>query len=104
MHALPGWSFTLFALALAIPLSGQPLRITELVGVLILGGGVAALSLAGAATSPAESFGSSSGWFAAAAIAVVAGTRVRPSSGPVVAGWAARVPGAGHPCGAARRP
>lgn len=62
----------LFALALAIPLSGQPLRITELVGVLILGGGVAALSLARTATSPAESFGSSSGWFAAAAIAVVA--------------------------------
>jgi hypothetical protein len=38
----------------------------------ILGGGVAALSLARTATSPAESFGSSSGWFVAAAIAVVA--------------------------------
>lgn len=62
----------LFALALAIPLSGQRLRATELVGVLILGGGVAALSVARTATSPAESFSSPSGWFAAAAIAAVA--------------------------------
>lgn len=62
----------LFALALAIPLSGQRLRATELVGVLILGGGVAALSVARAASSPAKSFGSPSGWFAAAAIAAVA--------------------------------
>lgn len=62
----------LFALALAIPLSGQRLRATELVGVLILGGGVAALSIARAASSPARSFGSPSGWFAAAAIAAVA--------------------------------
>lgn len=62
----------LFALALAIPLSGQRLRATELVGVLILGGGVAALSVARTASSPAESFGSPSGWFAAAAVALVA--------------------------------
>jgi drug/metabolite transporter (DMT)-like permease len=62
----------LFALALAVPLSGQRLGATELVGVLILGSGVAALSVARTATSSAESFASSSGWFAAAAVAVVA--------------------------------
>jgi drug/metabolite transporter (DMT)-like permease len=62
----------LFALALAIPLSGQRLGATELVGVLILGGGVAALSVARTASSPAESFGSPSGWLAAAGVAVVA--------------------------------
>jgi drug/metabolite transporter (DMT)-like permease len=62
----------LFALALAIPLSGQRLRATELIGVLILGGGVAALSVVRTASSPAESFGSPSGWFAAAGVAVVA--------------------------------
>jgi drug/metabolite transporter (DMT)-like permease len=68
----------LFALALAIPLSGQRLRATELVGVLILGGGVAALSVARTASSPAESFGSPSGWFAAAAVAVAACGFVQP--------------------------
>jgi drug/metabolite transporter (DMT)-like permease len=62
----------LFALALAVPLSGQPLRATEVVGVIILCGGVAALSVARTATSPALSFASPSGWLAAAAIAAVA--------------------------------
>jgi drug/metabolite transporter (DMT)-like permease len=62
----------LFALALAVPLSGQRLRASELAGALILGGGVAALSVARSATSPAESFASPSGWLAAAALAGVA--------------------------------
>jgi drug/metabolite transporter (DMT)-like permease len=62
----------LFALALAVPLSGQRLRGTELIGALILGGGVAALSVARTASAPAESFGSPSGWFAAAVIAALA--------------------------------
>jgi drug/metabolite transporter (DMT)-like permease len=62
----------LFALALAMPLSGRRLHGTELVGVLILGAGVAALSVARTASTHAESFGSPSGWCAAAAVAVVA--------------------------------
>ncbi len=48
----------LFALALAVPLSGERLRATELVGVVLLCGGVAALSVARTANSPALSFAS----------------------------------------------
>ena len=62
----------LFALALAVPFSGQRLRATEVVGAVILSGGVAALSVARSATSPSASFASPAGWLAAAAIAVVA--------------------------------
>ena len=62
----------LFALALAVPLSGQRLQATELVGVVVLCGGVAALSFARTASSPAESFATPAGWLAAAVIAGVA--------------------------------
>jgi drug/metabolite transporter (DMT)-like permease len=62
----------LFALALAVPLSGQRLRTTELVGVILLSGGVAALSVARTANSPAMSFASPAGWLGAAAMAGVA--------------------------------
>jgi len=62
----------LFALALAIPLSGERLRATELVGVVLLSGGVAALSVARTANSPALSFASPAGWLGAAAMAGVA--------------------------------
>lgn len=62
----------LFALALAVPLSGERLRATELAGAVILSGGVAALSVARTASSPARSFASPAGWLAAAAIAGVA--------------------------------
>jgi len=62
----------LFALALAVPLSGQRLRATELVGVVMLSGGVAALSVARSAHSPAMSFASPAGWLGAAAMAGVA--------------------------------
>jgi drug/metabolite transporter (DMT)-like permease len=62
----------LFALALAVPLSGERLRATELVGVVLLCGGVAALSVARTANSPAHSFTSPAGWLGAAAIAGVA--------------------------------
>jgi len=62
----------LFALALAVPLSGQRLRVVELVGVVLLSGGVAALSVARTANSPALSFASPAGWLGAAAMAVVA--------------------------------
>jgi drug/metabolite transporter (DMT)-like permease len=62
----------LFALALAVPLSGQRLRATELIGALVLSGGVAALSVARTANSPARSFATPMGWLAAALIAAVA--------------------------------
>jgi drug/metabolite transporter (DMT)-like permease len=62
----------IFALALAVPLSHQRLRGTELLGAVILGGGVAALSVARSAGTPSASFGSFSDWPAAAGIAVVA--------------------------------
>jgi len=62
----------LFALALAVPLSGQRLRATELAGVVLLCGGVAALSIARSASSPALSFASPAGWLGAAAMGGVA--------------------------------
>jgi drug/metabolite transporter (DMT)-like permease len=62
----------IFALALAVPLSHQRLRATEMLGAVILAGGVAALSLARSPGTPSASFGSFSDWPAAAGIAVVA--------------------------------
>ena len=62
----------IFALALAVPLSRQRLRATEMAGAVLLLGGVAALSVAREATSPAKSFSSPFGWLGAAAIAVIA--------------------------------
>ncbi len=67
----------LFALALAVPLSGQRLRGIEVAGAVILLGGVAALSVARIATAPAASFASPVGWLAAAAIAGVAAAFVQ---------------------------
>jgi len=66
-------SSLIFALALAVPLSGQRLRAAELAGAVLLGGGVAALSVARTGGAPAESFGSFAAWPAAAGIAAVAG-------------------------------
>jgi len=65
-------SSLIFALALAVPLSGQRLRTAEILGAVLLSAGVAALSVARSAGSPAESFGSFAAWPAAAGIAVVA--------------------------------
>ncbi len=62
----------IFALALAVPLSHQRLRATELLGAVILSGGVAALSLSRSPGTPSASFGSFSDWPAAAGVAVVA--------------------------------
>jgi drug/metabolite transporter (DMT)-like permease len=67
----------LFALALAVPLSGERLRITELVGVVMLSGGVAALSVPRTANSPAMSFASPAGWLGAAALAGIAAILVQ---------------------------
>src|SRR5271170_2078314 len=62
----------IFALALAVPLSRQRLRATELVGAVILSCGVAALSLSRSPGTPAVSFGSFADWPAAAGVAAVA--------------------------------
>ena len=62
----------IFALALAVPLSHQRLRAAEMIGAVILAGGVAALSLSRSTGTPSASFGSFSDWPAAAGIAVVA--------------------------------
>src|SRR5258706_2885939 len=62
----------IFALALAVPLSRQQLRATELIGAVLLSGGVAALSLARSSGTPDVSFGSPADWPAAAGIAVIA--------------------------------
>ena len=65
-------SSLIFALALAVPLSGQRLRAAEVAGAVLLSAGVAALSVARTAGAPAESFGSFAAWPAAAGIAAVA--------------------------------
>jgi drug/metabolite transporter (DMT)-like permease len=66
----------IFALLLAVPLSGQPLRRVEIAGAVLLCAGVAALSLTRTVKAPAESFGSFSHWPAAAGIALIAGLLV----------------------------
>jgi len=67
----------IFALLLAVPLSGQALRKAEIVGAVLLTAGVAALSLTRTVKAPSESFGSSSHWPAAAAIALIAAVLVQ---------------------------
>jgi drug/metabolite transporter (DMT)-like permease len=62
----------IFALLLAVPLSGQALRRTEIVGALLLTAGVAALSATRTVRAPGESFGSVSHWPIAGLIALVA--------------------------------
>jgi drug/metabolite transporter (DMT)-like permease len=65
-------SSLIFALALAVPLSGQRLHAAEILGAGLLSAGVAALSVARTAGAPAESFGSFAAWPAAAGIGAVA--------------------------------
>jgi drug/metabolite transporter (DMT)-like permease len=62
----------LFALILAVPVSGQRLRRSEVLGALLLGGGVTVLSVSRSINSQGVRFGGSAYWWAAAAIAVVA--------------------------------
>ncbi len=62
----------LVALVLAVPLSHQPVRITEVVGALLLIAGETILSLARSIEPIGESFGSFSHWPAAAGIACIA--------------------------------
>jgi drug/metabolite transporter (DMT)-like permease len=67
----------IFALILAVPLSGQALRRTEIVGAVMLIAGVTALSLTRSVRAPGLSFGSFSHWPAAGGIALIAVALVR---------------------------
>ena len=67
----------IFALLLAVPLSGQALQKTEIVGAVLLTAGVAALSLTRTVKAASASFGASSHWPAAAGIALIAFFLVR---------------------------
>jgi drug/metabolite transporter (DMT)-like permease len=67
----------IFALLLAVPMSGQALHKAEVIGAVLLTAGVAALSLTRHVKAPSESFGSFNHWPAAAVIAVVALLLVR---------------------------
>jgi drug/metabolite transporter (DMT)-like permease len=62
----------LFALILAVPLSGQTVRVTEVAGALLLIAGETILSLGRSAQPIGQSFGSFSHWPAAAGIAFIA--------------------------------
>ncbi len=62
----------IFALLLAVPLSGQALRRTEIVGALLLTAGVGALSATRSVKAAGESFGSVSHWPVAGVIALIA--------------------------------
>jgi drug/metabolite transporter (DMT)-like permease len=62
----------IFALILAVPLTGVRLQRSELFGAVLLAGGVAALSVSRSVNSRGMRFGSASYWPAAAAIAVIA--------------------------------
>ena len=62
----------IFALILAVPLSGQALRRTEIIGAILLTSGVATLSLSRSVHAPVLSFGSFSHWPAAGLIALIA--------------------------------
>jgi len=70
----------LFALIVAVPLSGQRLRRSELLGALLLAAGVAALSVSRSTNGQGVRVGSVAYWPAAAAIGLVALLFVR-------AGW-----------------
>jgi hypothetical protein len=68
----------LFALVLAVPLSGQALRQSEIIGALLLGGGVGVLALAQVdGSGPVASFGSPGYWWTAAAVALIAAVFVQ---------------------------
>ena len=88
-------TYLLFALILAVPLSRQPVRWSEVTGALILIVGVTLLSLSRSAKPIGLSFGSFSHWPAAAIIAGIAfvavqvGHRTRGNARAVLLGLAA---------------
>ena len=61
-----------FALLLAMPLTGQRVRRSELLGALLLLGGVAALSVSRSVRSAGVVIGSNQYWWAAAVVAAIA--------------------------------
>ena len=65
-------TYLIWALLLAVPMSRQPVKAAEVIGALILIGGVTLLSLSRSTTPVGLSFGSFSHWYAAAIIAGVA--------------------------------
>jgi drug/metabolite transporter (DMT)-like permease len=70
-------TYLVWALVLAVPLSGQRLKVTEVIGALILIAGVTLLSLSRSTTPIGLSFGSFSNWWVAALIAGIAAVSVR---------------------------
>jgi drug/metabolite transporter (DMT)-like permease len=67
----------IFALLLAVPLSGQWLRKSEIIGAVLLSAGVAALSVSRSVNAEGTRFGSTAYWPAAAGIGFVALCLVR---------------------------
>jgi drug/metabolite transporter (DMT)-like permease len=66
----------IFALLLAVPISGEVLRRTEIAGALLLTAGVASLSVSRSVRASSATFGSFSHWPAAAIIAGIAAVLV----------------------------
>jgi drug/metabolite transporter (DMT)-like permease len=67
----------LFALVLAVPLAGERLRRSEILGALLLAGGVTALSVSRSVQAQEVHFGSAAYWPAAAGIGLIALLLVR---------------------------
>jgi len=65
-------TYLIWALVLAVPVSRQPVKVAEVIGALILIGGVTLVSLTRSTTPVGLSFGSLSHWYAAAILAGVA--------------------------------
>ena len=88
-------TYLVWALVLAVPMSRQAIRLTEVAGALILIGGVTLLSVTRATKPVGLSFGSFSHWYAAAIIAgialaaVLAGHRMRGHMRATLTGLAA---------------
>jgi drug/metabolite transporter (DMT)-like permease len=70
-------TYLVWALILAVPMSRQSVKVGEVIGALILCGGVALLSVSRSITPIGLSVGSFSHWYAAAIIAGVAGIAVQ---------------------------
>jgi hypothetical protein len=74
-------TYLVWALILAVPLSRQAVRLTEVAGALILIGGVTLLSVTRSTRPVGLSFGSFSHWYAAAIIAGIAFAAIRAGHG-----------------------
>jgi drug/metabolite transporter (DMT)-like permease len=70
-------TYLVWALVLAVPMSRQAVRISEVAGAVILVGGVTLLSVTRSTTPVGLSFGSFSHWYAAAIIAGIAFAAVK---------------------------